>query len=326
MHWVAILVLAIALSTAAASAGDPASQPPAPRNRETSQPPQQIPDEHSNKADADQRGTESSPFVVKTVLPPKSEQEAAQDAADREEKASSDWWMELLTAAIASIGFVQTIVFWIQAGRLKQTIRTMGTIADGQTADMQASIKQASRAAAAMEIAAQGISANVETSKSIAETQREFWKIQMRAYVSVRYAITVPQNHTSKWRTEIRLQIVNTGHTPAYELFYKSWCDIFPFPLPENFDFHIPNLPDQSAGTLAPGQHFIIAASVPRVCSEIEVADYVNGSERRIYMYGVVIYKDVFGCKHETRFSQSVIWFNDGSTMGVNTRRHNHAD
>src|SRR5260370_6525516 len=67
------------------------------------QPPSQSAQQQSAP---DQRGTENSPVVVKVLAAPKSEEETAEDKAERKDVSSANWWMVRLTAAIGFIGIV----------------------------------------------------------------------------------------------------------------------------------------------------------------------------------------------------------------------------
>src|SRR5690242_4569432 len=69
-----------------------------------------------------ERGSEQSPVVVKVLPPVKTKEEIAKDQAKDVDQSSANWWMVRLTGAIVFVGCVQTIVFWVQARRLKQTI------------------------------------------------------------------------------------------------------------------------------------------------------------------------------------------------------------
>jgi len=90
--------------------------------------------------EGDKRGTEQSPIVVKVLPSAKTQDEPAGNKAETLDRPSADWWMVRLTAAIAVIGLIQTIVFGIQAYMLRQTISKMDEIAQSQTQDVQASI------------------------------------------------------------------------------------------------------------------------------------------------------------------------------------------
>jgi hypothetical protein len=234
--------------------------------------------------------------------------------------------MVRLTGVIGVIGFVQLIVFGLQARRLKDTVEKMDEIATGQTADMQASIAEAGRAAKAMEDVAAGINANVETTRRMAENQREFWQQQMRAYVSLRYQGTIHQDDTTDYKFEVGMIIANTGHTPAHGVRYVAKLEVLPLPLPDDFAFDLPDIPVNSAGVLGPQQIFSVRTPIDRMLTNDEITAVKTGQEERLYIYGSVTYKDAFGELHYTNFSQRLEWLRDGVTAnGFNTLNHNDA-
>src|SRR4051812_48786052 len=71
---------------------------------------------------ADQRGTEQSPLVVKSIPSPKSHEETTAEEAEKKDKSSSDWWLVKLTGILAGIGFLQLLVFGWQGVQLKRTV------------------------------------------------------------------------------------------------------------------------------------------------------------------------------------------------------------
>ena len=289
------------------------------------QKPNRDPQPKQQNSESEQRGSERLPLVVKLLPAAKDKQETAQAEADRQDVSSANWWMVRLTGVLGFIGLLQLVVFGIQASRLKKTIEKMDEIAAGQTADMKASISEATRAATAMERVSIAAENNTQIVAAMAASQREFWQRQMRAYISVRYAAVAPQDNATGWRTEVRLLLVNTGLTPAHNVTYQSHADVLPHPLPDDFDFPIPDVPATSASVVGSQQSFIMGAPVPRLYSDDEIATYTENRGTRVYMYGTISYEDSFGVRQHTNFSQSVMWFRDGSTMGVNTLRHNAA-
>ena len=112
------------------------SDRPAPSGRDADQPPKQPAAQQPANPDLNQRGTEQFPFVVKTVPTPKSEEEAAKDKAERDDKSAADWWMVRLTAALGCIGVIQAAVFGLQARRLRQTVEAMKDIDERQSASV----------------------------------------------------------------------------------------------------------------------------------------------------------------------------------------------
>ena len=126
------------------------------------------------------------------------------------------------TFALVIVGGVQTVVFGVQARKLAETIDTVRAISRDQSNDVRDSIAQATRAAIAMEGMAAGMVKSTEITTEIGRTQREFGQMQMRAYLAVYYGTVVPQDSAIGWHTEVRLQLVNNGHTPAHEVSYQA--------------------------------------------------------------------------------------------------------
>jgi hypothetical protein len=91
----ALLVLLAALLAGGAMGQ---TQPPSPCPGQAGKPPQTIADPIQQHPAADERGTEQHPVIVRSI---KSEEEAAQDAQDRQAKTSADWWMLVFSGAVA---------------------------------------------------------------------------------------------------------------------------------------------------------------------------------------------------------------------------------
>jgi hypothetical protein len=248
-----------------------------------------------------------------------------QHTPDRQIRFSTDIWLVWLTGALVFVGSMQTVVFGLQAKRLKETVQKMDEVAAGQTSDMRASITEATRAATAMEQMSVSLARNTLIVAEMADSQRVFWQRQMRAYLSVNYGAVVPQDNSTGWRTEVRLILVNTGHTPAHDVSYQAKAAVLPIPLPVGFEFPIPDFPPSSKSVIGPGQNMLISHAISDLLSEGEIAEYTTGNKTRVYMWGVVTFKDVFGQEQIVKFCQFVQWMRGGTTMGINTLRHNEA-
>jgi hypothetical protein len=122
---------------------------PIPRPWESGKPPQAEAENRRQQPQYDQTGSEELPFFIKEA-PPEILQKQSEEAPTQESGNSSpEWWTVYLTAVLATIGVMQTIVFGLQAHRLKQTINTM---------------------------------------KGLGSEQREIGEAQVRAYVSIKAA------------------------------------------------------------------------------------------------------------------------------------------
>jgi len=154
-------------------------------------PPEKLPEQYHSAnekqepPEPDKRGTPGTPLVVKTILPEKSPEETANDTGERDDKRFYD----RATVGISFFTFIilciQAGVFWIQADRLKQTIKKMDEIATGQTKDMGDAIKESSRSASAMEIVAEGISRTVTKSEQVFDIQKDVWKNQIDVFSAI---------------------------------------------------------------------------------------------------------------------------------------------
>ena len=314
------------------------SAPSAPEAGEDQQLPKQTSGKDQTPLQPDNRGPNESPIVVKVLLPPKSDQESAQDAKDRADKSSADWWLVRLTGLIAGVGVIQAIVFWIQAGRLKDTIRKMDEIASKQTSDMQASIAEATRAASAMQgvalsmqKVASSASDSAESAKTVVEINRKMVdrqivisELQSRAYLSIEFEGLIPQNIKTGFRFEPRIRITNKGNTPAYRLVHRVGADVLPHPISSDFPFPLPDpQPTRSVSTIGQGSHKIIGTVVPKLYSEDEARQIKTGIGQRIHCWGEIVYEDAFGISRWVRFSFSFMWMNDDHVMAFDTARHN---
>lgn|GEM_PF-1201359 len=305
------------------------SQQPSTTEGKTVQPEQQQSQSPQHAPATDHVGTERAPITVKVLPAPKTEAEAARDARDREQKAANDQelikfnrWLLIIGVAQLVIFAGQLAVFGYQALKLRQTV---GAAAD-QSGEMKKSVAESARAAAAMERVAESAAASSKAAIESVANVKEVSSRQMRAYLIANWGAIVEQDSTTNYRFEPRMLLFNTGFTPGYEVSYRAHADVLSFPLPDDFDFPMPDLPLGSASTLGHGQSFIMAAVVDRLYSDAEISEIKSGKKKRLYIYGTANYKDAFGVNRYTNFCQSVLWLKGGSSMGVYTRRHNDAN
>ncbi len=308
---------------------------PTPRLWDIQQPPQTKAAATSNEPGTNNRGTEASPVIVKIMPAQKTAAESAEDQQEREEKASADLWTLWLTGSLAFVGALQLLVFGYQALKLRQTIQAMKDIAAGQSADMQNSIAEAARAASAMQevsrsmdINAREIIKSVKISKEIADGQRLFGEMQMRAYVSVSIGGGIFQDRERGLRFEARPQLRNTGNTPAHKVRFRVASDILPVPLPKDFKFKLP--PDFAGGALlAPQQPAQANAVVKEFAPDEDVANIKIGNGKSLFVWGYVIYEDAFKKNRRVTFAQQITFLGQpGSEIvsGFYLTRHNRSN
>jgi len=255
--------------------------------------------------------------------------------------------MVRLTALLGVIGFIQTIVFGVQALRLRETIRKMEEIAQGQTEDMKASIGEATRAATAMEGIATSLVSSVQSAREsigitreIADRQKTIMELGGRAYLYAGFSASVYQDANHVF--EANAFLVNRGSTPAYDVTFRASVDILPFPIPNDFGFP---LPDETAGIsvslIAPGMTKILTRPLLRRVPDDEVDAIKQGGPPQCFvMWGIVNYRDAFNEPRYLKFAFKMHWIgwvigmdrdNEGNPkppqmMSEDTNRHNEAN
>jgi hypothetical protein len=283
-----------------------------------------------NQVNTSAQGTQQSPVFVRIA---QSKQEAADAKAERERQWHSTWWSVWLTGIIAFIGLIQTIVFSIQASRLKETIRKMDQIATDQTRDIQASIAEASRSAGAMETVARSLVQNAESvrigldiNRKIAERQKLITELQGRSYLSVSFFVMVHQNPTTGVRFEPKMNVSNSGGTPANEVRFFITADVVPFPLRDDFSYSGPTQNTTYSSLIGPGLTRVISAVVPKIYPEEEDRQIRSGIGQRIIVWGIVTYKDSFDTERYTQFGSTFAMISDTHWIATDTPKHNECN
>jgi hypothetical protein len=139
----------------------------------------------------------------------------------------------------------------------------------------------------------------------------------MRAYLTVIVGSGIYQETANNVRFGALPLLINTGQTPAHDVRYRAMADILPFPLPDHIELNLPdNLPWVGGAVLGPHQNFTLNAHVDRLVNDRDIEDIKSGRTQRVYVWGTVTYRGVFGESQRTDFSQSVIWLPNGTTFG----------
>ncbi len=263
-------------------------------------------------AQQEQRGTQDSPFVVKVLPTPKSTQETEAEAQDREKKAATDRNLVNATWVLAAIGVLQLIVFGLQAAMLRQTVDA----SVGQSESMERHIAEAARSATAME--------------NIAATIQVGNEAIMRAYLTVTIGTALFQERRegqADLKFEVRANLVNTGNTHARKVRMRKKADILPNPLPDGFEFPLPD-PPHDDGDMTVGAHlnYIVGSTVDDFVVDAEVAAIKEGNGKVLHSWGLITYEDIFGKPHWTKFGQMITWQPDGSIMGYYLPSQNDTD
>ena len=272
-------------------------QQPSPSARKVSQPKQEQAASSQQTTNPDQRGTEQSPLVVKVVPAPKTQQETDQEAQDRKDKAANDRHIVWFSGALVIIGFLQFLVYTYQAKKLRETVKS----AREQSDAMNRHIGEAARSATAME----------DIAKKIDDGNRMI----MRAYLTVTVGTALYQERRGPGQSDLKFEarpnLVNTGATPARHIRIRSKADILTLPIPENFTFPLPDVPEKPSfgGILGARQTNVIFGIIDEFVPDGDVPTIKQGTERALCVWGTVTYDDIFGEHHTTKFGQIVTWY-----------------
>jgi hypothetical protein len=149
---------------------------------------------------------------------------------------------------------------------------------------------------------------------------------QLRAYIvagATDVDIHGPENEVS---VSSVISIKNTGQTPAHELSVVSRTRLLAHPIKMPFDFTLRTGDDPSRTVLGAGQDIESEspAEKPFTGDEMMRAKNPEGGFR-IYTWGSVTYRDVFGRKHYTNFCSSLI-FDERAALAHASEHHNDAN
>jgi len=224
-----------------------------------------------------------------------------------------------ITAIFTVVLAASTVLLWKETKDLRD-------FAQLQSADMKESIKEASRAATAMQNVATAVAANAQASNESLALYKDANIRQMRAYLTVGFIGVLPQDATTNFRFEVRMTLQNVGNTPAYKVETNIYAGILPFPLPHDFAFPEFNEALSAPAVMMPHQSNIVSGIADQIYSDDDVHEISYGPSKRLYVYGIVKYKDAFDVSRQTTFCQEIEYLKNNSFMTRNTHDYNEAD
>lgn len=240
------------------------------------------------------RGTKELPQVVE-LAPSPFARVATMDVTQRQvDHLSPEWLLAYFTCGL----MVVTAGLALYTFRLYRATVALGRqaqlTATEQTDRMERSVREAARAATAMESVAAVTGAN-------ANLMQTLMRKQMRAYLSVEIGTATYQDENCLFQAHPRL--TNNGLTPARNVRYKALTDIIDGSGPEEVVLaDVGEIPKSDVG-IAPRQTFTMGAPcVDRRVSDAAVAGIMDGFTKRLYVWGKVIYDDVYDGTWETNF------------------------
>jgi hypothetical protein len=246
-------------------------------------------------SNAETRGTEDRPVVVK-VLPSERSQE---DIQQGKEKAEQDRQLTRFTGDLAfytACLFGATVVLAIVSAGL-------ALVAFFQMREARQSIKATVRLAnAAAEQAG-----HAERAIGVTEQSSER---QLRAYVWAN--ATELHNLQVNGLPHVVIEVRNAGRTPAYDVEIAAGCLALNYPLEPNTNFPTIRRITATKMVLHPGSeppfHAIapVNMNLPTGLNEVQVEGLLRGNRMRLFAFCLITYKDAFDKQRETQLCVSV--------------------
>jgi hypothetical protein len=281
--WVALLMLLVgtALAGSAAWSETPPTPAYAPSKAATESP--TISDIYSIPLTApDRRGTEQQPLVI------------SKQAEDPEHVRNE----RITTGANVGLTALTAMLLLVNLWLIVEARR----VSTRQASDTKRALEEQTRAADAMRDVADATKNNATLVQKIMQTQ-------MRAYVSVTTGTATYQDDINNFASSPL--ITNTGLSPAKKVSTWIQADILDTTFPKDFKFQEPGVDavSETDATLSAKQSFSIAGIVKERFNQDEVRDIMLGAKRRLFVWGLVTYEDVFGNKWETKFCHNFNFF-----------------
>lgn len=294
------------------------SQPSSPSGGKSIQQQNAKPSQPTHNPASEQRGTEQQPIFIKSLAGPESESDARHKEYEHHEKPTLERYMGYGTLALAFFTcalFIFTALLWRVTLQLSKDAKTSG---ESQSMKMGLSIAEAIRAATAMEEVAKATKDNAVLMQGVMHRQ-------MRAYISVDLGEAFYQDANFKFGSKPVFE--NTGFTPARKVCYWVSADILPSDTPADFSFPVGNSMVTDVG-MSPRQKYVVNGVVDKFYPDSEVAEIIKGEKKKLFVWGVVTYEDVFGGTWTTRFCHSFYFYPAEKGLlhrGSYHPGHNHA-
>jgi hypothetical protein len=161
---------------------------------------------------------------------------------------------------------------------------------------------------------------------AIVHVVRRTGQRQVRAYIIAGATDIIMQGPEDAVSISVRITIRNTGQTPAHDVSIVAKTDLLEHPIKLPFDFALERGADSSRSVLGAGRdaESTSPAERPFNADEMTRARNREGSSR-IYTWGSVSYRDVFGRKHYTHFCSSLLFEEVGKPIAHASEHHNDA-
>lgn len=217
-------------------------------------------------------------------------------------------------AALFVAGFTGT--FW-------RSTEKLWAASIGQGDAMERSIAEAEKSAKAMSSVAEFMAKNVERLKETVSGLNQSVdanKRIVRAYLTIGVGDFYEQDVSKNAPLQFHPVVLNTGNTPALDVIYNGRVVFRDYPPGPNFDFTMLPINEERSAITVGSRQFpppAIPVHADRWFTDEEMAEAKQARTKRLYVFGTVTYKDVFGVPHYTDFCQSVTWSIQGRPQAI---------
>lgn len=151
---------------------------------------------------------------------------------------------------------------------------------------------------------------------------------QLRAYITVNPSFEFFDHQNSRRGDKFKFtaKIRNCGQTPAYEVSCGHSVSLLPYPLPKKYPLVADYDLDTSVITLAPNQESTLFFEANKYYQPNEVRAMKLSENQRLFIYGKIIYKDIFKKKRFTSFCYLLEWNGNIVDKFEFTNENNEAD
>ncbi|WP_166294416.1 hypothetical protein [Bradyrhizobium sp. 2S1] len=212
--------------------------------------------------------------------------EAERQEEERREKAANERGLVVATWILALVTGLLFLAAAIQAGLF---VWQLGYMREG--------MKDATTAARASKESAETAKLQAEIASGTLQTMRDIAERQLRAYVGISGSSIADVQTGAPMATVI---IKNFGQTPAYDV--EAWIHLWVAEHPLNEV--LPDAPPEmkkAKGTLYPGSTLIFQMPKDPPVKK-EYIHLLGTSEGTIYVYGGIIYRDIFNNRRFTKY------------------------
>jgi hypothetical protein len=231
-----------------------------------------------------------------------------------------------ITAAAAGLTGIFTFVLACSTIGLWRETEGLAVGADEQSKKMGESIAESARAATAMEGVANSLEEITVANRQTAELIRDNAINQMRAYITISYGQLFYQDQRVGPRIQMDPAVLNVGFTPARRVVSAFKAAILPFPIPDDFDFTIPEPDPDIGGTMHPRQPYTFRAVADEFYTEEDIWDTIFLKGRALYVWGTVWYDDISKIRRFQDYAAFAVWREAGKCGWVNAPRHNNGN